>query len=47
MKKAKLQLALDDVLLEDALELVRIVAGFVDVIEGHARRARSAAKLPG
>ena len=33
MKKAKLQLALDDVLLEDALELVRSVAGFVDVIE--------------
>ena len=30
MKKAKLQLALDDVLLEDALELVRSVAGFVD-----------------
>lgn len=33
MKKAKLQLALDDVLLEDALELVQSVAGFVDVIE--------------
>ena len=33
MKKAKLQLALDDVLLEDALKLVQSVAGFVDVIE--------------